>query len=289
MEIFISTTCFGTGNTSLKAALSYLKDFDVQGLELGSTHCWEENLESEVGKMWGGQIFTHNYFPPAREDLVIDIASDDDDVRNSSISHAQICIDVASRLGANLYTIHPGFATSASLDTAGWGARQFDFKFSDSSAIKRSQRAMHMYGSLKKLISYATQRDVRLAVETQGSITSPNVSLLETIEDFNELFNEIPDGLMINFNLAHTIFAAHIHRFQLDEFVEQFRDRFAAVEISHNDGKGDQHSPLVPGSFALDWIARLKDIPIILEFRDASRYEIETSISLARIAIRAAA
>ena len=57
-----------------------------------------------------------------------------------------------------------------------------------------------------------------------------------------------------------------------------------AVELSHNDGIADQHRPLEPDSWVLEWIPALPDVPLILEFREATRADIERSIALLRTA-----
>jgi sugar phosphate isomerase/epimerase len=288
--LYVSTTCFSDGNADLAESLSALSGLEIDGVELVSTHVWRDDIERIISSASLGGIFTHNYFPPARNELVLDIASDDDSVRNSSIAHARYCIDVAARIGATLYTIHPGFAAPASLDVARWSQRQFDFEYmTPSTEGGREIRTARMTAALKDLAELARQRGILLAVESQGSITTPGVSLLETIDDFEQLFRQIPEGLKINFNLAHTIFAAQLNGFKVADFIEQFQHLFAAVEISHNDGHGDQHRPLVTGSFALDWIEQLHQVPLILEFRNATRNEIITSIGLARQAINAAA
>ena len=43
--------------------------------------------------------------------------------------------------------------------------------------------------------------------------------------------------------------------------------------------------PLVEGSSALDWVRRLGDIPLILEFRNSTRDDLDVSLALVRSAL----
>ena len=179
--------------------------------------------------------------------------------------------------------MHGGFraeATAAIHQRTGGG---FDFQFGAARAAYATAFA-HMIESLENLVDEARRCDIALAVETEGSLTERDVLLLERPEEFDALFAAIPDSLAINFNLAHTCLAAKAHGFDAADFIARFAHRFTAVELSHNDGVADQHLPVESGSWVLDWIPVLPDVPMILEFREAARSDIEHSIALVRAA-----
>ncbi|MDA2909516.1 sugar phosphate isomerase/epimerase [Nitrospiraceae bacterium AH_259_D15_M11_P09] len=281
-QIFLSTTFHGTEPTKVDEVLRLLKGLDIDGVELGSTHSWQPDLVGVLQRCWHGAVYTHNFFPPARDrNLVINLASKDEVVLERSLEHAERCIDFAAEIGAELYTVHPGFLADAEPGSRREKGRCYDFAFSPERTA-HDEAFSRMVDSLKLLLDKATKRGCNLAVETGGSLTRQGVLLLEQPEEYEQFFREIPDGVMLNFNLAHTVFATKVHDFSVSEFVQRFGERFAAVELSHNDGVLDQHLPLIADSYVFDYMDALPNVPLILEFRDVSLDEVRESIRLVR-------
>jgi sugar phosphate isomerase/epimerase len=281
MKIYASTTFLGASQTNLSEPLSILRDLDLDGVELGSTHFWQSNLRDVVSKLWNKNIITHNYFPPSSKNLVLNIASRDPKIRTASIEHMKICIRFASDIGAKIYTIHPGFLAEPLNVQTNIKEKSFDFSYS-SDAVPYETAFMLMKNALIELIKVANEVDVSLAIETEGSLTSTGVALMEDPAEYENLFNEIKDGLYLNLNLSHTLLAAKGRGFTVDAFINRFKNRIIAVELSDNDGYRDQHRPLNSESQVLNWIPYLPDVPLILEFRCATKDDIINSISILR-------
>jgi len=282
MKIFVSSTWHGTEQSRLGDVLSRMAGLEIDGVELGSTHRWQADLLEVVRAGTDRALFTHNYFPPARDDIVLNIASNNDQIRTASIAHAGAAIKFAADAGASLYTIHPGFLSDAEMPIAdAQSETPYDFVFADDWAdFGIAQK--HLRAALQTLLADAEKHGVKLAVETQGSFVDTGISLLERLPDFDALSDLFKSGLGINFNFAHSWFAAKAHGFSFEQLIETCRPYLAAVELSHNDGTNDYHQALVTGSYVLDWLDRFGDTPLILEFRDASRSDIERSIALVR-------
>lgn len=283
MQIYASTTFLGDRPTNLAEPLGLLAGLDLDGVELGSTHRWQTDLAAEIERLWSKPRLTHNYFPPAENDMVLNIASSDSDIRTRSIAHMKRCLAFAVDIGASLYTIHPGFLAEPKAAGNDPAARRFDFQF-DTESTPYERAFSLMTDSLKELVETASTAGIRLAIETEGSLTSAGVTLMEEPAEYDRLFNAIPEGLAVNLNLAHTGLAAKGRGFDMADFIENLRPYIAAVEISHNDGHGDQHRPLEPGAPVLDWIPALPDVPLILEFRCAEIGDIQRSATILRAA-----
>jgi sugar phosphate isomerase/epimerase len=283
MSVLVSTTWLNRNQTDISAALMGMQELDIDGIELGSTHRWQYGLMDIVRNSGWQTIFVHNFFPPASNNLVVNLASDDQDIRIQSIDHARRCLWFSAEVGASLYTVHPGFLAEPRTGTSA-EIKAYDFQYAGTFSVYEQAYA-RMVEALSVLRDEAKNLGVRLAIETQGSLTKPGVSLLEKPDEYERFFNDIPSGIDINLNLAHSIFASRHHQWDMKAFVARHKFRLAAVEISHNDGSADQHAALVPDSFALDWMRQLADVPMILEFRDVDRAALESSIKLARTAI----
>jgi len=280
MQLFLSTTFFGTTATDVEKVLRLLDGLSIDGVEIGSTHIHRLDIEDIVCSQWNKRIVTHNFFPPTEDqDFVMNIASENSEIRTLSVNHAAYCIKVASDIGAEVYTIHPGFMADA--DLCRKNSKTYDFNF----GLKRVGREIafnSMLESISELISIASQYNIKLAIETEGSLTEPNVLLMETIDEYDQLFSKFPEGIYLNLNLAHARFAADEHGYRVDEFIRRYYEYICLVEISHNNGEVDQHQPLVGNSYVFDYLSLLPDVPYILEFRNSSIEQIRSSMQLMR-------
>lgn len=283
MQLFVSTTFASPEPSELEDVLGLIKHLGFDGVELGSTHKWQPDLVDVVKRQGSTRWLSHNFFPPAPEsDFVINIASTESGKRRESLDHVKKCIEFASSINAELYTVHPGFlAQSIRPNNDGKGANGYDFNFSGNIA-KREKAYDMLVDSLSSLISFARGCDVRLAIETEGSLTNPQSLLIQTPEDFAQLFDAIPNDLWINFNLAHTSLAATLYGFSVRDFISKFASRMAAAEISHYEGKRDEHLPLNDRSWVIKWLDHLPDVPLILEFRNATVNDLMSSRDIMR-------
>lgn len=282
--IYASTTYLRGNETDVISAIEGLASLGLDGIELGSTHSVVQRIDlgKKIRSIWTGPIITHNYFPAAEGGLVINLASADESIRKASIAHAKYCLRVAAEIGAPIYTVHPGFVNEV-LGPSLEGAEHYDFRFmaSESPRLPAFER---MLSSLDALVIEAQQVGVTLAIETEGSITNPAAAVIETPEDFNRLFLNFGKSIKLNFNLAHTIFASKLHNFDVRDFIASYRKYFVVCELSHNDGKADQHRVIEDGSWVLDWLNFLpSEVPLVLEFRDTNPDLVRSSLELVRV------
>jgi len=283
-QVFASTTFMGPDRTRVTEAVAALGRANLDGIELGSTHLFEHEADLlNLRKMWSGRILTHNFFPPsADEAFVLNIAATDESARARSVAHCLYCIDVAAKLGAEVYTVHPGFMALPLEAASKRGDSYYDFRF-DESRVPHEIAFAAMLESLGTLLAEARRANLKLAIETEGSVTKQGILLMERPDEYERLMSRL-SGIWLNFNLAHTSLSARVHGFDVGDFVTKFGRYFAAVELSHNDGHSDQHMPLQPGSYVLPWVCKLPDVPWIMEFRNATIGDIESGAALIRAA-----
>jgi sugar phosphate isomerase/epimerase len=284
MQVFASTTFHGSERTRASDVVAMMQSLPLDGIELGSTHVFEtEATLLGIRDIWKRRILTHNFFPAsADESLVLNLAAADAALRARSLDHCRSCITMAAKLGAELYTVHPGYLAAPLEAASKKGASYYDFRFSEMRVPHEAAFAA-MLESLGVLLDAAENAGIALAIETEGSVTKQGVLLMERPEEYERLFDVLP-RIRLNFNLAHTRLSSRVHGFDLGEFIARFGSHFAAVELSHNDGNSDQHAPLVRDSYVLSWIDRLPDVPFIMEFRNAALSDLERSASLIRTA-----
>jgi sugar phosphate isomerase/epimerase len=282
MQIFASTTFLGTERTCVTEVVRVMQGTSLDGIELGSTHLYEDEAALlSIRTLWPGRLLTHNFFPPKTdEDFVLNLAAADCVACAESVAHCRYCIDIAAKLGAELYTVHPGFMAVPLEAAIRKGESHYDFTFG-AGRIPHEEAFAASLESLALLQDHARKAGVTLAIETEGSVTKQGILLMERPDEYDRLFAALPE-MKLNFNLAHTSLSAKVHGFEVADFIDRFGTHFAAVELSHNDGHSDQHAALVPDSYVLSWVPRLPDVPWILEFRNASIADLEHSAGIIR-------
>ena len=279
--IFVSTTYYKKNSSRLEEVLPELSKLDIDGIEIGSTHKYDtrSNFKKIIKKIKSKKIFIHNFFPPLKDsNFVINIASDNKKIRENSVDFIIRNIDFCKEVSALLYTIHPGFL-SEPVPQSDFKKKNYDFIFCPKNRLFTRRLAFNnMIISLKKIISYANKKKIKIALETEGSIEKGSFLIMQTPAEYKKLFLEIPNGLYINFNIAHSFLSSIYNKFSLKKFIKLISHKIAAVEVSSNNGRHDQHLPLTKYSKNLDYFKFLKNKPIILEFRNASIESVKKSI-----------
>jgi sugar phosphate isomerase/epimerase len=265
---YVSTT-FLPDNTALEEALTVCREHEIHHVELGSNHRYCQDPLRLV-KQSGLHCLVHNYFPIPREAFVMNIASMDLDIRQRSLDHACRALEFASDCEAPLYTIHPGFLT----DPAGTGLQKdtYDFDFQEARLAQADYTPSFaaMLESLETLLPRARDLGVTIAIETQGSGTRPEHLLMQTPDEYRRLLRDFSPGTLgINLNVAHTRLASTTLTFSIEEFLDVVASHVVAMELSHNNGKEDQHLPLERDGWYWPLIRdkRFDDAIKILEFR----------------------
>ena len=281
--ILVSTTYYKKNYSALQSALSELSKLSIDGIEIGSTHKYNtrNNFEKIIKKVSSKKIFIHNFFPPTRNsNFLINIASANKKIRKNSVDLIISNIDFCKKVNALLYTIHPGFLSEGT-PQSDFKKKNYDFIFcSKNKLITKKLAFNNMIMSLKKIISYSDKKKVKIALETEGSIENGKFLIMQTPEEFKKLFLAIPNGIYINFNIAHSFFSSIYNKFSFEKFIKLILPKIAAVEISSNNGRNDQHLPLTEDSKNLQYLKLLKNKPVILEFRNTSIESVKKSLIL---------
>jgi len=280
MNLSVSTTFTSDGNPLLDT-LKICKEEKIYSVELGSNHCYEESYDYLSDFPF--QYLVHNYFPIPKESFVLNIASADPNIRNKSIQHIKNSIRFCEKIGAELYTFHPGFLT----DPVGehLSKKNYDFQWDDNQInnINYKKAKINMYLALDDVIKYAKSRKISIAIETEGSLNKKNHLIMQHPDEYEEFMKKYsPTDISINLNIGHLNLAAKAFQFKREDFVDLIKNYIIAMELSHNDGIEDQHLPLQQNGWYWSIILDpyFKNIYKILEFRNTSIKSILNNIKL---------
>ena len=278
-NLYVSTTFIKDGK-KIKMALDILKFAGVENVEIGSNHAYESNYN--YIKNYKFNFLIHNYFPVPKKDFVINIASLSKKIRERSINQIKRSIEFYKKINAKIYTFHPGFIGDPL--RANRNKKNYDFIWKKEN-IKDQYLLVYnqMILSLKKIVNFAKKKDVKIAIETEGSFKKRNFLLLQRPEEYKNLFKFFsPKDIGINLNIGHLNLASNAFSFSKSKFVDMIKPYIVAIELSHNNGIEDQHLPLKKNQ----WYWKIINDPYfvkaykILEFRNTSIKNIKNALKL---------
>ena len=140
-----------------------------------------------------------------------------------------------------------------------------------------------MIASIKKIIKHSKKENIKIAIETEGSISSKNHLLMQRPVEYKRFFKIFKKkDIGINLNVGHLNLASIAFKFNKIKFIKDFSHRIVAMELSHNYGKNDDHLPIIKNSWYWKTIKskKFRGIPKILEFRNVSINKIKKTYKL---------
>ena len=277
---FVSTT-FIKDNLSIKNAINQLYKNSIFNIELGSNHSYEKNYS--YLKKFKVNFCVHNYFPTPKKSIVINIASQNKTIREKSLKHVKKAILFSKKINAQLYTFHPGFLTDP--DGSNISNKNYDFLWNKKRLLTSSYNKSWklMIHSIKKIARYAKEKNIKIAIETEGSINSKNHLLMQRPAEYKKFFRIFKKkDIGINLNIGHLNLASIAFNFDKIKFIKNISNRIVAMELSHNHGKNDDHLPIKKNAWYWKIIKnkKFKNIPKILEFRNTSIKKIKNTYKL---------
>ena len=279
MSIFVSTTYFGDGS-KIQDAIDELQRMDINHVELGSNHA---PCDIQTLRLYpNAQYIIHNYFPAQDPNFVLNLASENKEVREKSIAFIKNTIKICHKFNIKYYTIHPGFfAEAISPSKIKKDGRNFDFVFKSHSQDRGLILKMTVE-IIKSLYQFAQDNNVQLLVENQGSKTSRQFVLFVSPEELDMLKKRVGDILKFNFNLAHAALAG-INLGDSKIFYQFFKSS-EFFEVSEITGHLDSHLPIQNrgevASLIRKYASYFAKKNIILEYRNINIKEVKKSYNL---------
>ena len=277
---FVSTT-FEKDNLPIKSAIDKLYQNSIFNIELGSNHSYEKSY-SYLQK-YKVNFCVHNYFPIPKKNIVLNIASQNKQIRNRSVKHIKKAIKFSKTIEARLYTFHPGFLTDP--DGSNISNKNYDFLWNKKKLISSNYAKSWklMVKSIKEIIKYSKKEKVKIAIESEGSVNSKNHLLMQRPIEYKKFFRIFDKrDIGINLNIGHLNLASIAFKFDKIKFINNISKNIVAMELSHNNGKNDDHLPIRNNTWYWKLIndKKFKNIPKILEFRNTDINKVKKTFLL---------
>jgi len=246
-------------------------------LEFSSGMPFNENmdaiyLDSNIQRM------PHNYFPDAKVPFVLNLASKNTYIRNTSIKHCKKGLLLAKKSDAPFYAAHAGFCMDPNPSELG-------NKIKIDEIIDRGENKKHFLNSIFEILEVADELDINFLIE--NNVLAPfnyngqNPLLCCEFEDINWLFKNIKHkkfGLLLD--TAHLKVSCKTLQLDLLSEFEKISPFIKAFHHSDNDGIKDSNLPLDQDYWFLNYFKEYSNYIHVLEIKSISTKKIDAHIKL---------
>jgi len=206
----------------------------------------------------------HNYFPPPKENFVINLASLNDEIHNLSFQNIKKSIQLSKELGANKFAFHAGFFVEIL-------PLEIGRTISNTKFYEKGKAIEKFVDSVKRLQDFA--KDIDLYIEnnvySKGNYEKYNgreILMLTCLEDFLELKNRFDFKLLLDF--ARLKVSSTSMGLNFDKQITSLLRETDYLHLSDNDGMTDSNMPITNKTNYLS----------IFEGLDISKYDITIEV-----------
>ncbi|WP_027419905.1 TIM barrel protein [Crocinitomix catalasitica] len=254
---YISSAC--VKHAKIKDSLIELSEFGFKSIELsGGTRPYPELKKDLVSlkKDLELNLLLHNYFPPPIKDFVLNLASSNSDILNSSIDHCKKAIELSYLLDSKIFGFHAGFYIDILTSEIG--------KKINAKAINTQEKSLDIFcESYTELVNFAG-KDVKLYVENNvistenfKSFNEKNPLMLTSVTDYEELSDRIDFNLLLD--VAHLKVSCQTLNNNFQSSLQELFSISDYIHVSDNNGMVDsnnfisEESQLYQDLEKLDW------------------------------------
>jgi len=270
MAIFVSTA--GIKEKKIVDSIRSLVNNGFRDIELsGGTDYYEGWLDDVTKIKQANKLnyLCHNYFPPPKDHLVLNMSSSDDNIYSNTVDFYLNSLETCSLLGSTKYSIHAGFLVDLSLQEIGG-------KINNKKTMKRSvalKKFCEGYGTLKKkALSLGVDLYIENNVYSKDNYSVYGVDnpfLMATYDEYLELRDKIDFKLLLD--LGHLKVTSSTLSLDYKKQLSQMLNASRYIHVSDNDSLEDSNGSIKSDS---DLVKLLKDFnladkTITLEISDS--------------------
>lgn len=260
MPIYLSTLCLSR-EYDLSSTLNIYSKLGIKNIELGLCKGYNINIL----KKYNFNYTVHNYFPPPEESFIINLASQDKQIREKSIVQIKKSIDFCADFNITFFSFHAGFRADPDIK----------LKFVPDNIPEYETSFNTFKESVVEIVDYVERNGVKVAIEnaalSEYNLIDGQNKLLLMCElwEFERLFNEIKSAnLGILLDIGHLKLSSNLLKYDADEFISKLQDKILAVHVHENNGRVDEHRLVKEGDWSLAILNRHfknSDMPVTLE------------------------
>ena len=251
--IYVSSSC--SKQKKIGAAIRELAEHGFQDIELSGGTEYYEGYEDDIFDLkekYNLNYLIHNYFPPPKEDFVLNLASLDDAIFERSLEHLHKAIRITRLLGADKFGFHAGFYVDISVKEIGKAvsARQLcDTK----QAEERFCKGFSLIKDESKGIDIYIENNV-YSKANFNIYGLQNPFMLTSLTEYRELQQHIDFKLLLD--VAHLYVSSRTLGFDFGLHLDQMIMETDYIHLSDNDGYHDHNAAFISDSKLLNKIKK---------------------------------
>ncbi len=224
--------------------------------------------------------YAHNYFPAPEIPFVLNLASSNNEIRQTSIEHCLRALELSKKAGAPFFSAHAGFCVDPAPDELGRKLnleKEFDRK-ENWELFVRSVKQVSEAG-YKMGMRFLIENNVLAPVNVHPNGSNPLFCCDpdEMIKMLNEV-NAFNVDMLID--TGHLKVSAETLHFDKDRAMEKLMDKIGCIHHSDNDGKFDTNDKMGYDYWFLPYLNKFANIVHVIEVRKLNEEEITQQINL---------
>lgn len=235
--------------TKIADILRLCVENEVYHIELSGGTSYYEEIWGDLcywQEKAGLQYACHAYFPPPKQDFVVNLASCNDEIYERSLQHYLDCIKHLSKLNCPVLSMHAGFLVEVGVEQIG-GEIKADIIYDRGTAIDRfccAYRTIRQEADKYGICLYLENN-----VLNKGNyerFQNHNYFLMTDYESIMELEHELEFNLLLD--LGHLYVSSQTLNLDFQEEIRNIKKHVKWLHISENNGIEDQHRVLTKRS-----------------------------------------
>lgn len=275
-KIYISTLAFLGKTPQQIANIATENSFNI---EFSSGMPYDENMEDFFIKTPIKNKLPHNYFPAPKIPFVLNLASSNEDIRNTSIRHCINGIKLAKAVNAPFFSAHAGFCIDPDPNELGK-------KINYSANFNKEEHWKLFFDSLNTILKSAEENEIDFLIE--NNVIAPfnlqddlNPLLCCESDDINFLFSNVKSKrLFILLDTAHLKVSCTTLKLDLNQELVKIEKYIKGIHHSDNDGLSDTNESLDESYWFLPYMNKFEHLVNVLEVKRLSISEIEQNIKI---------
>lgn len=242
--IYISSSCVKF--STIAESVEFLAKNGIKKIELSGGTNYYPNLENDLLELkakYDLSYLIHNYFPPPEQHFVLNLASLDDQIFDTSINHYQKAINLAKKIGADKYGLHAGYFINPGVDDLGKKIKK--------SIIADKEKAIKQFCKGFRIIEeYSTSIDLYVENNVISSSNyetyNENIFMLTNSDEYNSLQKEIDFNLLLD--IGHLKVSCKTLGLDFEKEFKTLWDQSNYIHLSDNDGLHDSNESITEES-----------------------------------------
>jgi len=244
--IYISTSC--VKHIRINESVQELVDNGFYNIELSGGTQRYENFEDdllELKEKYNLNYICHNYFPPPKKHLVLNLASLNNDIYTQTFEHLTTAIALSKKLGAKSFGFHAGFFLDLNVNEIGKAISKNKL-FNSHDCINKFCKG---FDELKIIAGSELELYIENNVYSSSNSATYNnekIFMLTHYQDYLELEKVINFKLLLD--VAHLKVSATTLDLNFESEMQKMVPKSDYIHISDNDGLHDLNNILQENS-----------------------------------------